>query len=220
MIPARHAIAARAPGTLRAMSSRDRSWCAVAAALACALAGCRDRGRPAPGRDAALAADAAPTIALDAAALDRVAAIAVPDATVRVLARGERDLALAVIAADARVAVTVAGCLGCAPIELAAWTARRAELAALLAPGVDATPPVEGARLTVALRPVGATPTIAIYARRGAGAGATWIGQWNDGATQVVATCELAALAADQPSPCAPRADAALAAVLAALRGR
>lgn len=202
------------------MSSRDRSWCAVAAALACALAGCRDRGHPAPGRDAALAADAAPTIALDAAALDRVAAIAVPDATVRVLARGERDLALAVIAADARVAVTVAGCLGCAPIELAAWTARRAELAALLAPGVDATPPVEGARLTVALRPVGATPTIAIDARRGAGAGATWIGQWNDGATQVVATCELAALAADQPSPCAPRADAALAAVLAALRGR
>lgn len=201
------------------MSARGRSWCAVAGALACALIACRDRGGARPAKDAGPTVDAAPPIALDAAALGRAAAIAVPAAQVRVLARGDRDLALAVIADDARVTVTVAGCLRCVPIDLAAWTARRAELVALWAPGVDAVPPLDGASLTVAVRPLAGTSTIAIDARRGAGAGATWIGQWNDGATQVVATCELPTLAAGAPSPCAGRVDAALAAVLAALRG-
>ena len=204
------------------MSARGRSWCAVGGALACALFACRDRGAARPARDAAPVIDAAPpiaAIALDPAALARAAAIAVPDAQVWVLARGDRDLALAVTAADARVTVTIAGCLRCVPIDAAAWAARRAELIALWAPGVDAAPPVDGASLTVEVRPLAATATIAIDARRGAGAGATWIGQWNDGATQVVATCELPALAAGAPSPCAVRVDAALTAVLAALRG-
>ena len=133
-----------------------------------------------------------------------VATVAVPGHEVRVLARSERDLALAVSAGAARAIVTVAGCLGCVAIDPAAWTAQRPALVALWAPAADAEPAVPGAALTITTIALGGAAAIAIDARRGAGAGATYVGHWNDGVTQVQAICEVATLAAEAPSPCAP----------------
>lgn len=161
---------------------------------------------------------AAPPVTLTPAVLDRIAAVTVPDHTVAVLARGERDVALAVRKDDLRVLVTVAPCLACTPIDLAAWQAQRPALAALWAPGAEQLPPAAGAALTIAPIAIGAATAMTLDARRGT-AGAAYLAHWNDGVTQAQAVCELAvAPEPTAPSPCAPVAQAALAAVVAALR--
>ncbi|MBK9035845.1 MAG: hypothetical protein IPL61_32120 [Myxococcales bacterium] len=194
--------------------------CARAAVLGlligAALGGCRGRRRPPP--DAPLAVDAPPPVVLTPALIARLASLAVPGHDVRVLARGERDVALAVSAGDVRATVTVASCLACVAIDVAAWQADRAALAALWAPAAEAGPAASGAALTLAALALADTTAITIDARRGAGAGATYTGYWNDGATQVLATCEVPALAAGATSPCAPVVATALAAAVAALR--
>jgi len=130
------------------------------------------------------------------ALLDAIAAMAVPGEQVRVLARGERDVALAIVTADGRQAnLTASACLGCVPIDLEAWRARRAELASLWAPGADNDPPVNAARLsitTIELAP--GVVAIAIAGQRADGRAVT-IAHWNDGSLQLQAVCERAATA-------------------------
>lgn len=189
-----------------------------------AAVGCRGGSGPAPadppppttvraGADAA--AGARPVRALTPAALDAIAAIAVPGHEVHVVARGAGDVALAITAAaGTRAILTASRCLGCVAPELPAWHARRATLAALWAPGAESEPPVNEARLALAALPLaGGAHAIAIDARRADGSIVT-IAHWNDGATQLQAVCELPAPPSD---PCtailAPALDAALAAL-------
>ncbi len=146
------------------------------------------------------------------ALLDAVAAIAVPGHDVQVLTRGPTDVALAITAADAtRAIATASACLGCVGLDLAAWQARRPELATLWAPGAEAEPPTTEARLAIAALDLGGgAHAVLIDARRADGTAVT-VAHWNDGATQLQAICEQPAAA------CTPVVGAALTAALAAL---
>lgn len=148
------------------------------------------------------------------AVLDALAATAVPGHDVRVIARGATDLALAITApppAPARATLSASACLGCVAPDLEAWRARRAELAALWAPGADADPPAAGTHLAIdALDLGGGARAIAVDARRADGSAVT-VAHWNDGALQLQAVCELPA------EVCAPIVRAALTSALAAL---
>lgn len=193
--------------------------CSLVLALVVGATACRG-GRKARAVDdggAALDAARAP-VTITPAVLDRAAAVTLPDHAVVLLARGERDLALAVSKDGVRALVTVAACLACTPIDLAAWDAQRPALAALWAPGAEQVPPLAGAALTIAPIAIGAERAMTLDARRGT-VSAAYLAHWNDGVTQAQAVCELAvAPEPTAPSPCAPVAQAALAAVVAALR--
>jgi hypothetical protein len=215
--------------TVAVIDRRPACASAIVVALAVAAAACRGSGptpsptdpppplgsRPTAGGSDARIRTPRP---LTAASLDALAAVALPGHEARVVARGAADLALAITAADGtRAIVTASGCLGCVAPELAAWQARRPSLAALWAPGAESEPPMNEARLAIASIDLGrGDHAIAIDARRADGT-AVAIAHWNDGATQLQASCEQAAPPAEPPSPCAALVGAALAAALAAL---
>jgi hypothetical protein len=144
---------------------------------------------------------------LDAALVSRLAAVTVEGASVTVVRRSDAEMA-AIVAAPggARVTVTASACLGCTPIALPAWEARRAELAALFAP-VDAA----GDKLALSTETVAGRTVIAIDATRTVDGELrhTYQLHWNDGATQLAVVCEAAA--------CGAAATSSLAAYLAAL---
>lgn len=190
----------------------------AALAFGIALVACRGERRATPAVDEP--SQPAPPVGgparaarpLTPALLDRLAALAVPAHQVAVVGRGAGDLALAVTAADGtRALVTASTCLGCVPVALEAWRARRAELAALWAPGAEAEPPATEARLAIEVLALPAEPAIVLDARRADGATVT-VAHWNDGATQLQAVCEAPAAA------CRGVVTAALTAALAALR--
>lgn len=131
---------------------------------------------------------------LDAALVDQLAAVTIAGSDVTVVRRSAAEMASIVSApGGARVTVTASACLGCTPIELPAWDARRAELAALWAP-VDAA----GDKLALTAETVAGRTVIAIDATRTVDGEQRNIYQlhWNDGATQLAAVCEAAACAA------------------------
>lgn len=168
---------------------------------------------PEPGGAAAPAAAAADpgtrrARPLDGAALDRLAAVTIAGHDVAVARRGPADLAAIVTTpGGTRVTVTASACLGCAPMSLAAWEARRAELAALWAPSESG-----GDSLAIAAPELAKQTVIAVDARRTLEGEARRIYQlhWNDGAAQLAAVCETS-------DDCPAAAAAALAPYLAAL---
>lgn len=137
---------------------------------------------------------------LDGAALDALAAVTVAGHDVTVARRSATDLAAIVTApGGARVTVTASGCLGCAAMEVAAWEARRPELAALWAP--LASGESGGDALVLAASSVGGRTVIAIDARRTQDSEVrrTYQLHWNDGVAQLAAICETLAPADDCP---------------------
>jgi hypothetical protein len=131
---------------------------------------------------------------LDAALVDQLAAVKVAGADVTVVRRSDAELASIVAApGGARVTVTASACLGCTPMDLAAWEARRAELVALWAPQ-DAA----GDTLALSAERIADRTVIAIDATRTVDGELrhTYQLHWNDGATQLAAVCEVASCAA------------------------
>jgi hypothetical protein len=131
---------------------------------------------------------------LDAALVARLAAVTVAGSDVTVVRRSDAEMASIVATPDGvRVTVTASACLGCTPIDLAAWEARRAELAALWAP-VDTA----GDKLALSAEKVAGRTVIAIDAMRTVDGEQrhTYQLHWNDGATQLAAVCEAATCAA------------------------
>jgi hypothetical protein len=189
------------------------SSCCLLTVAACS-GGARDAG-PSGRREPGLATArtdgsdpaARPPRPLDAALVDQLAGVTVTGSDVKVVRRSDAEMASIVAApGGARVTVTASACLACTPIELAAWEARRAELAALWAP-VDAA----GDKLALSTETVAGRTVIAIDASRTVDGELrhTYQLHWNDGATQLAAVCEAAA--------CAPAASVSLAAYLAVL---
>ncbi len=188
--------------------------------------GCSGRSRDAgPSPTAPPVADqpAATTVVarpLDRARLDALAQVVVAGRTTTLVRRGERDLAAEITTAAPgdRALVTVSACLGCVPMDRAAWRARAPELAALWAPrGAGA-----GDQLAIDAVTVAGTTGIEVRASRGDGTRVDQLHQlhWNDGATQLVAWCEASAPVEAGPPPCAATAAAAFAAYLTALTTR
>jgi hypothetical protein len=147
---------------------------------------------------------------LDAALVDQLAAVTIAGSDVTVVRRSAAEMASIVAApGGARVTVTASACLGCTPIDLPAWEARRAELVALWAP-VDSA----GDKLALSAESVAGRTVIAIDASRTVDGELrhTYQLHWNDGATQLAAVCEVAA--------CAGAATASLAPYLGVLTAR
>lgn len=168
--------------------------------------GRRDPG-VATGRTDGTHGGARPPRPLDAALVDQLAGVAVAGSDVKVVRRSDAEMASIVAApGGTRVTVTASACLACTPIELAAWEARRAELAALWAPVETA-----GDKLALSAETVAGRTVIAIDASRIVDGELrhTYQLHWNDGATQLAAVCEA--------EGCAPTASASLAAYLAVL---
>lgn len=171
---------------------------ALGTASACS-GGARDAGPSgrrdpaASGRSDGVNAAPRPARALDAALVDQLASVTVTGAAVTVVRRSDAELASIVTTPDGlRVTVTASACLACTAIELPAWEARRAELAALWAP-VDAA----GDKLALSAETVAGSPVIAIDASRTVDDELrhTYQLHWNDGATQLHAVCEAPACA-------------------------
>ena len=188
-------------------------WSCLIALVACS-GGSRDAG-PAGRRDPGVATGrtdgtepgARRPRPLDRALVDHLAAVTVAGSEVTVVRRSDAEMASIVAApGGVRVTVTASACLACTPMELPAWEARRAELAALWAP-VDGA----GDKLALSAERVDGHTVIAIDAARTVDGELrhTYQLHWNDGATQLAAVCEASA--------CGPAAGAALAAYLAAL---
>lgn len=180
---------------------------------------------PGPDRGSADVSDgdtaARPGRPLDEARLTALAAVTLAGHEVALVRRSATDLAAIVAAPDgARVTVTASACLGCAPMELAAWEARRGELAALWAPG----PPGSGDALALTAPAVAGRTVIAVDAVRTLDGEIrrTFQLHWNDGATQLAVVCEASAAAtvdggAAPPASCVDLAARALAAFVAVL---
>lgn len=185
-------------------------------------AGCSGRSRDAgPGPASPPAADgerrgARPARPLDATTLDALAEVRVPDREVQLVRRGDHDLAATVSASDGgRATVTISACLGCLPMDVAAWRAREPELAALWAPrGAGA-----GDHLTIDAVPLAGATAIAVRATRADGDAVHQLHQlhWNDGTTQIAVVCEARGPVDAGAPACAATAEAALAAYLGAL---
>lgn len=143
---------------------------------------------------------------LDGALVDQLAAVKVAGADITVVRRSDAELASIVASPGGRVTVTASTCLGCTPIELPAWEARRAELVALWAPQ-DAA----GDKLALSAERLADRTVIAIAATRTVDGELrhTYQLHWNDGATQLAAVCET--------ESCAGAAAASLAAYLGVL---
>jgi hypothetical protein len=142
---------------------------------------------------------------LDAALVDQLAAVKVPGAEVTVVRRSDAELASIVTATGGpRVTVTASTCLACAPMDLPAWEARRAELVALWAPQDTA-----GDTLTLSAERIADRTVIAIDAARTVDGEPrhTYQLHWNDGATQLAAVCEVETCAAAAAAALAPYLD-------------
>jgi hypothetical protein len=162
----------------------------------------------------AAATPARPGRPLDAAAIDALAAVTVTGHDIALARRGARDLATLVTApGGTRVTVTASVCLGCAPMALAAWEARRAELAALWAPSEAG-----GDALVLAAPSVAGHTVIAVDALRTLDGERrhTYQLHWNDGVSQLAAVCEASAPATDAGIPAPDDCAAATATVLGA----
>lgn len=203
-----------------------RRWAVVTVAGVVAGVGCSGRSRDAgPSPTAPPVADepAASTVLarpLDRARLDALAQVVVANRTTTLVRRGERDLAAEITTAAPgdRALITVSACLGCVPIDLAAWRARAPEQAALWAPRGSGA----GDQLVIDAVTIAGTTAISVRASRGDGARVDQLHQlhWNDGVIQLVAVCEASAPVEAGPPPCAATAAAAFAAYLPALRAR
>lgn len=187
------------------------TWLVVLAAACSSSA--RDAGPSgrrdpvASGRSDGASGHSRPPRPLDAALVDQLAAVTVAGSDVTVVRRSDAEMASIVSApGGTRVTVTASACLACTPIDLPAWEARRAELAALWAP-VDSA----GDKLTLSAETVAGRTVIAIDANRTVDGELrhTYQLHWNDGATQLAAVCEAPA--------CASAANATLAAYLGVL---
>ncbi|HVV82075.1 MAG TPA: hypothetical protein VHE35_03305 [Kofleriaceae bacterium] len=153
-------------------------------ALAVALAACGSK-KPARHRDdAAVPAAGVKARVLDDAGLAALAAVTVDTYTVDVVQRGP-EFGAVIRGGAASATVTVSGCLTCTPIDLARWEAERASLTALFAPAAGDT-------LALAAVDRAGRPVIEARARRTVeGAPEAFVfDTWNDGTTQLVASCE------------------------------
>jgi hypothetical protein len=125
---------------------------------------------------------------LDASALAALAAVTIAGHRVEVVRRAPDFGAIVhapTTAGNVASTVTISACVTCKPLTAAAWEAERASLTTLLAPGSTDT-------LTIDRAERGGWPVIEVRARRtleGAPQ-AVVLALWNDGATQLIASCE------------------------------
>jgi hypothetical protein len=139
---------------------------------------------------------------IDARLVAALAEVAIPGNEVTVVRRGAAELA-AIVAAPTgvRVTVTASACLACTPVELAAWEARRAELAALWAPAVGMSADAggtgmdrgsEGDRMEIGMVELAGQRAVEVSAVRVMDGETRHTVQlhWNDGATQLAVVCE------------------------------
>lgn len=164
--------------------------------------------RPAPGHDAGRAAaeESAPAARPLADAGAALAAVTLAGHTIDIVRRGP-DFGAIVSGSGVAATVTISACVACVPIDAARWQAERPALMAVLAPA-------PGDSLSIDRVERGGRSLILIRARRTIEGAAHAIAQahWNDGSTQLAASCE-----ATDGDACARLVEAAATAYLAAL---